>query len=291
MSKKFKSTTVGIMISKKEISIAAIEEVNKKYQLRDFMNTNILNDRDRSLSSLLKKFRSQLPNKIKSTVLGICSNDLLIKNISLDVNLKDFEIYKYVQLNTIKWFGTPSSELFIDYAPTSNKKSIQQTYRVSAVLKKLIVPIKKVCRTTNFKLIAIDSEPYTTARALFNLLGYKNNRTIAVIILSTRGLRLNVIHQNHISFMRFESYQNSTIAAVYRALQYYLTSAAYQALTDIVLVGDISNARSLVMDVKKFTGISACIANIALNKKYYINFTPTLLNAYGAAMRRFLPCA
>lgn len=284
---KTKNTSIGIMVSKKEVSIAAIENINKKYRLQHFMNANIINDQNRSLSCLIKKFRALYPQKIKSAVLGISSDALLTKNISLDANLEDADIYKFIQINTAKWFGASVSKFFIDYAPTSDKHSSQKNYRVNAGLKKSIIPLKKICKANDLKLMAIDSEPYTTTRALLNLLNYSSKQTVAAIILNREGLRLYVTHRNHITFIRQETYRKSIIATAYRALQYYLTSPHYQSLTDIILLGETTNARNLITKIKNFTEITPCIATIALYKKYSINFTPALLNACGAAMWRF----
>ncbi|OGT50943.1 MAG: hypothetical protein A3F17_08125 [Gammaproteobacteria bacterium RIFCSPHIGHO2_12_FULL_41_15] len=137
----------------------------------------------------------------EATILGIHTEETIIKAISLEANLTSTEKMAYLQTQSMYLFGHAASELVIDFIPTVADQSPRESLLVVAAKRNYIDHLIQLCKAAGFRLRAIDSCAFSLQRVLPLLC--KNDslaERVILIELLPRALLFCAINNRQIIF-------------------------------------------------------------------------------------------
>lgn len=175
-------------------------------------------------------------------VLGVPYNQVLLKEINVDSTLKNHEIYRYLQHQSLTLFGKPADQWFLDMAPCLYAATIAERhcFRVAAAPRESILAWLHICRKSRLRIKAVDIDILALTRLMPTFENYRADQPQALIWSKLSELIFIVARGGDLIYIKRTAYSpTSPLSGILTSLlQFYNGLYPQQAPIKIFLIDE-----------------------------------------------------
>lgn len=136
-----------------------------------------------NLCQTLLQIRAQIPRTARCTILGLPYHRVLMKEIKIDAQLNDEEIYRYLQNQAIALYAKPAQYWFMDYevCDLQQQQSLLMKIRSISASREELFRLQKDFRTSRLTLSRVDVDVLALSRLTPTLEFYNPDQAQALI--------------------------------------------------------------------------------------------------------------
>ena len=290
---KKRSYSTGIEVKERSANILVLEKHKETYRVIEGLSCQAT-DTATALSNAL----GQASIPIKSAVISVPYSAIMLKTITLDASLMQYEILNYLNMNMEKLTGKSAKDIHLDFKVIGNNIKQPNKFDIRLVIAKreLIEANITLMKNANIAVTAIDVDAFALVRPVLSQ-GQYNDKTIAFVYISNDSVLLCIVRHNNIIYVK-ETTAGATIAKtsqkIHAELQMFFTIHD-EVISQILVAGNISDIADHATNISTTTHIKTIAINplhnmdIArtLNKKWLYKAAPDMMLSCGLALWKY----